>query len=388
MDTGLRGTSAAADDPADTRPGRALAVPVGLGMANVGFHVASIGVVLVVLAGDLGLPVAELAWFGSTFGVGLIVVACAGPLLLRLGAARVLALAAALLGAGSLALAVTPIAGLAYAAAAVQGLGAAGLVLVAPRLLRGPDAEASLTKVNAAASVAGISAPLLLGWATQLGLGGRIPLLLITASMAVLVVLALRLNPADTAAASPKAAPGRLVKRLALRRWLTLVCAVSVEFAFVVWGVARLIGTGLDVGWAAVVGAAFQAGMALGRLVGAQLIARLPMMLVGSGLTAGGTLMVVLSEAWPVVGAGQLLAGFGLATMYPITLARLMATPGLRPEFGASLGALGSGTAIMVTPTLLALLAGVVDLRLAFLVALPILGALLWLYGERRPGAT
>ena len=52
---------------------------VGLGMVNVGFYVASIGVVLVVLAAEFGVPVESLAWLGSLYGVALIVVAFAGP---------------------------------------------------------------------------------------------------------------------------------------------------------------------------------------------------------------------------------------------------------------------------------------------------------------------
>lgn len=361
--------------------GRGVMFAVGLGMTNVGFYVASIGVVLVVLAGDLGLPVENLAWFGSTFGYGLLLAAFAGPFLLRLGPRAVLALAAVLLGAGSLALALSSVPVVAYAGAALQGLGAAGIILVAPGLLHGPGAEGKLTAVNAAASVAGVCAPLLLGAATSLGLGGRLPLVLISVSMAVLAVAALRMvpEPADVVTAEEREP---LVRSLAVRRWLALVLSVSVEFSFVVWGVARLAATGLDAGGAALVGAAFPIGMALGRIAGPALIARFPMIPVGSALAGAGSLLVVLSQVWPLVGLGQLLAGFGIATFYPITLARLMSTPGLRPELGASLGALASGTAITVVPTLLAVLAGLTDLRLAFLVALPLLGALLWLHHE------
>ena len=136
---------------------------VDLAMANVGFYVASIGVVVVVLAGDLGLPLAQLAWVGSTFGYGLVAMALAGPFVLRLGANRVLALSAAALGVGSVLLAFSGVALQAYIGAILQGIGAAGLVLVAPGLVHGPDAEKRLTQANAAASVAGILAPLLLG---------------------------------------------------------------------------------------------------------------------------------------------------------------------------------------------------------------------------------
>ena len=360
---------------------------VNLAMANVGFYVASIGVVVVVLAGDLGLPLAQLAWVGSTFGYGLIAMALAGPIVLRLGPNRVLALSAAALGVGSVLLAFSVGAAPAYVGAVMQGLGAAGLVLVSPGLVHGPDAEKRLTQANAAASVAGILAPLLLGLAAVTGLGGRLPLLLMAAAMAVLGMVALLAGREEQPSVhvAAEVAPVQLSRVEAGRRWLALVSAVAVEFCFVVWGVARLTGTGIRAGEAALIATAFPLGMALGRVVGSWLIARLPMVLVGSAVTAAGTLLVVLVDAWPVVGLGQLLAGLGLATLYPILLARLMHTPGLRPEFGASLGALASGTAITVAPAVLALLATVVDLRIAFLLPLPILIGTLLLYGRPRP---
>lgn len=360
---------------------------VDLAMANVGFYVSSIGVVIVVLAGDLGLPLAQLAWVGSTFGYGLITMALAGPFVLRLGPNRVLALSAAALGVGSVLLAFSAGAVPAYVGAVMQGVGAAGLVLVSPGLVHGPDAEKKLTQANAAASVAGILAPLLLGLAAMTGLGGRLPLLLMAAAMAVLGVVALLAGREEQAAVQVVAevSPVRLSRVEAGRRWLALVSAVAVEFCFVVWGVARLTTMGIGRGEAALIATAFPLGMAVGRLLGSWLIAKLPMVPVGSAVTAAGTLLVVLVDAWPVVGLGQFLAGLGLATLYPILLARLMHTPGLRPEVGASLGALASGTAITVAPAVLAVLATVVDLRIAFLLPLPILIGMLLLYGRPRP---
>lgn len=360
---------------------------VDLAMANVGFYVSSIGVVIVVLAGDLGLPLAQLAWVGSTFGYGLIAMALAGPFVLRLGPNRVLALSAAALGVGSVLLAFSAGAVPAYVGAVMQGVGAAGLVLVSPGLVHGPDAEKKLTQANAAASVAGILAPLLLGLAAMTGLGGRLPLLLMAAAMAVLGVVALLAGREEQAAVQVVAevSPVRLSRVEAGRRWLALVSAVAVEFCFVVWGVARLTTMGIGRGEAALIATAFPLGMAVGRLLGSWLIAKLPMVPVGSAVTAAGTLLVVLVDAWPVVGLGQFLAGLGLATLYPILLARLMHTPGLRPEVGASLGALASGTAITVAPAVLAVLATVVDLRIAFLLPLPILIGMLLLYGRPRP---
>ena len=411
-------------------------LPVALGIANVGFYVASIGVVLVVLAGDLGIAPERLSWLGSAFRYGLVLVAGAGPFALRGGERLVLTVSAVMLGVGSLLVVIARGELALYSGAMLQGLGAAGMVLVAPGLLHGPDAAIRLTRVNAVASVVAVSAPILLGLAATVGLGARVPLLLIPVSMVVLIVVTRRLPAGDPHAAARAKGRSTASWPQTLRRWLALVCSVSVEFAFVVWGVARLTAAGrgagraavvgaslpgagglsarlrgagrlvsvdfasvvwgvarptaagLEPGLAAVVGASFQVGMALGRVAGPRLITRLPMVLVGSLVAAGGSLLVVLASVWPLVGLGEMLAGFGVATLYPLTLAALIATPGLRPELGASLGALASGTAITLAPAALAGLALVMDLRVAFLVPLPILTVLLLLhYERRRPGA-
>jgi hypothetical protein len=160
--------------------------------------------------------------------------------------------------------------------------------------------------------------------------------------------------------------------------------AVSVEFCYVVWGVSRLRDTGLDTSIAAIAGIAFPAGMAVGRLTGPWLIRRLPAVPFGVAVSALGSVLVVLGSGWPTVASGLVLAGFGVATLYPVTLAELMAVPGLRPAMGASLGALASATAILLAPTALASMAASVELRLTFLFALPLLGLLLVLRGRTR----
>ena len=56
----------------------------------------------------------------------------------------------------------------------------------------------------------------------------------------------------------------------------------------------------------------------------------------------------------------------------------------MRQSLATSLGALASGTAITLAPAGLALLGSAVDLRLAYLVVLPLLGALVLLHGRVR----
>jgi MFS family permease len=157
---------------------------------------------------------------------------------------------------------------------------------------------------------------------------------------------------------------------------------VSVEFCFVIWAVARLLDTGLSAAAAALLGSSFPIGMAVGRLIGPVNIGRLSPLLPGGVLAAGGTLLVTLFDSPAAVTAGLGLAGLGVATLYPIVLADLISTPGVSPAHLASLSAFASGTAILLAPAGLAALAGVVDLRTAFLIPLPLLVALLFI---RRP---
>lgn len=373
---------------------------VGVGMATVGFYIAGLGAVLIVLAGDLGTTPEALAWVGSVFGVGLLAVALAGPALLRHGRYPVLAGGALALAAGSAVVALSFALPVIAVGAVLQALGAAALLLVSPTLLTGPSAATRLTRVNAAASTAGVLAPLALGALVAVGIAGRLAILAVVPPMLFLAWGSVLAHRAETdgraeAGASADGAPGGgsghgsghgPSRATVARRWLTMVLAVAVEFCFAVWGVARLVDSGLDTGAAAALGAAFPIGMAIGRIAGPQVIARVPAVPAGAAATAVGTVLVVAGTGPAAVIAGLCVAGLGVATLYPVTLAHLMATPGLSPAHGASLGAVASGTAIIVAPAGLATLAGVVDLRLAFLVTIPLLAALVAL-DYRRPVA-
>ncbi|HTP27428.1 MAG TPA: hypothetical protein VMK12_17475, partial [Anaeromyxobacteraceae bacterium] len=72
------------------------------------------------------------------------------------------------------------------------------------------------------------------------------------------------------------------------------------------------------------------------------------------------------------------------AALYPISLGRLVKVPGLDPDRGSAFGALGSGTAVLLAPMLLGLLAQVVPLRYGFLAATPVLLGLLALHQLAR----
>ncbi|WP_329001483.1 MFS transporter [Kribbella sp. NBC_00709] len=161
--------------------------------------------------------------------------------------------------------------------------------------------------------------------------------------------------------------------------WLRVVLSVSVEFCFVVWAVARLVATGLPTATAALLGSAFPIGMAIGRAIGPIRWRGWSPVLPSGALAACGTLMVSLFDTPAIVALGLVVAGLGVAPLYPVTLASLVATPGLSSARLSAIGALASGTAILLAPAILAVLARAVDLSTAYLVTLPLIAVLFFL---------
>jgi hypothetical protein len=156
-----------------------------------------------------------------------------------------------------------------------------------------------------------------------------------------------------------------------------MVLAVAVEFCFVVWGVGRLEETGISTGAAAALASTFPIGMATGRAVVPRLTSRdLSPIAISTGAAATGTVVLVAADSAALTAAGMAIAGLGVAAMYPLTLAQLMAVPGVETARAAALATLASGTAIVIAPAVLGLLGQGAGLRASFLVTLPLLAAL------------
>ncbi|GGN97342.1 hypothetical protein GCM10010112_89500 [Actinoplanes lobatus] len=381
------GTARHSGDVAIETPARASGpdLSVGVALAVVGYLLTGIGGLIAVLARDLAVPVQSLTWISSAFAIGLLVVAPLGGLILRRGPGLALRAAALIVAAGATLLALAPNLATAVAAATLTGLGTATIVLAAPALLTGPTAGFRLTRVNGAASAAAILAPAGYAGLEQLGLDGRLALL---ATLPLLLVVVTRPVP-GTAAAQPAEIPsaaGRPPTGVLALRWSRLVLVVGLEFCFTVFAVTRLRNTGAPMATAAALAIAFPLGMALGRTFGSRLIQRIPAIPLGAGLAAAAGLVTALTESSTATTLALLAAGLGVAPLYPLGLADLMATPGLHRTAGASLGAFASGVAILIAPNLLARLAVTTDLRAAFLVTVPLAAAAVatWLLDRRR----
>ncbi|MET9274550.1 MFS transporter [Kribbella sp. NPDC003557] len=400
---------------------RADEVRIGVALSAMGFVLAGLGACVAILARDLDEPTSRLALLSSGFAVGLLLVAVVGPRMLRRWQMpTVLGLGSVVCALGAVLIAVAPAYGVAIGGGLLVGLGGALLVLVAPLMLNGPAAAARLSRVNAVASGTGILAPLAIGTLDGLGPSGRLAMLAAAPPLLALAILTrpkgvrgprhdaepsarstgrqvadTRLDAGDRGEepalpvlidSAPAVGLGRKWRRVGRRvvvdvgvGWLRVVLAVAVEFCFVVWAVARLVAAGLPTATAALLGSAFPIGMAVGRAIGPIRWRGWSPVFPSGLLAACGTLLVSMVDVPAVVALGLVVAGLGVAPLYPVTLAALVATPGLSSARLAAVGAMASGTAILVAPALLAVLARVVDLRTAYLVTLPLIGVLLLL---------
>ncbi|MEI8412332.1 MULTISPECIES: MFS transporter [unclassified Kribbella] len=362
---------------------------IAVALSAMGFLLTGLGACVAVLARDLHEPAGRLALLPSAFAVGLLVIAAVGPRLLRfLSITTVLAIGSAVCAFGGVLLALAPLYVVAIAGGLCIGLGGALLVLVAPLMLDGPTAAARLSRVNAVASATGILAPIAIGGVDSLGHTGRLALLAAVPPLLLLAALTgRRAAPPRSVAHLPEqhraTSSGPVAVAVSLG-WLRVVLAVGVEFCFVVWAVARLLATGLPLATAALLGSAFPIGMAVGRAVGPIHWRGWPPVVPGGLLAIIGTLLVSLLDTPAAVTIGLVIAGMGVAPLYPVTLAALVATPGLNPTRLSAIGALASGTAILLTPAALAALARLVDLRTAYLITLPLIAILITL-SRRTP---
>jgi hypothetical protein len=373
-------------EPSPTTAG-SVAFTITLAQAALGYLLAALGGCLLLLARDLSVAREGLAWLSEGFGAFLLVLGLAGERLMRLGALRVLRLSAAALGLGAIALAAAHTPLTAQAGAVLLGLGGAGICLACPALLTGPEAAARLARAVAASSVAGIAAPAALSQLDALTGRGRLALLL---PVPLLLWALLRPAGAGAGAAPPEHAPqvpGRLVPWRVALRWLLIVAVVSPEFAFVIWGAARMQDGGLSTHDAIIAATAFPVGMGLGRVIGSHLLGSRWRLGACVALAMGSGLLAALPVGPALLTAALLGAGLGIAPLYPFMLARLMRAPGLPLGRAAAFGSAASGVAVIAAPRLLGVLAAHVPLRTGYLAVVPPLALALWVALRSGPGA-
>jgi predicted MFS family arabinose efflux permease len=275
--------------------------------------------------------------------------------------------------------------------AMILGLSGSGLVIAVGAMLadhHGPAAPAAITEANGVSAGVGLLAPLAVGASVSLGYGWRPALLLTIPAIAVLFVTRRAFTPAETDASATTVTQatasegGRLGGQFWLS-WTIVVLCVGIEFCMTLW-CAQLLRerAGLSAGAAATGVTAIVLGMCTGRFVGVRIAARRDidwMLTRAFALTAVGFAVFWVSRTGWLSFAGLLVCGLGLASHYPLGVARSIRAaaasgPGLS-DVASSLVALGTGIAIGLAPFVLGFLADGVGIRAAFLLV-PVLLAL------------
>ena len=352
-------------------------------MGVVGYVVNGWGSILGPLRRQLGVPRSDVAFYPSLFAVALVAVGLLGSRVVeRVGHRAALAGALGSVLAGVLLLC-TSNRTLTLAGALVLGLGAALMVQVVPTALtlRQPAAAvAALGEANAVSSTASVLAPASVAAATAAGAGWQLGYLLPVLPVAAVLLAIFAFGappgaprrhddpegPRPQERPTPGLEPGRL-----LGRWCDLLLAVSVEFCLVYWAAdAFREWHGCTDAAATSLAAAFLAGMALTRCASARLTTGHPSTVVlrACATAAAGFIAFWTSPYAAAAAAGLFLAGTGIALLYPVTLARVVAAWPRSRDRAAARAALASGMAIGLAPLLLVRLAGRSGLHLAYLI--------------------
>jgi fucose permease len=201
--------------------------------------------------------------------------------------------------------------------------------------------------------VAAFVCPMVLAYGAGAGPGwwlGLMPAL----GLLALLVLDLRRGPSLAIAGGSEEETGRLPRDFWVA-WAFLVAAIGVEFSIVFWAatlVERQATT--TVAEAAAIAAAFLGGMFLGRLALSSGVGRrwrTPAMVSGGlAVAAAGAALAWVSTSPTLSTVALLLAGLGVAVLYPLGVAAaIAAAPGRLAQAGNRL-TLASGLAILVAP--------------------------------------
>ncbi|MEV7464923.1 MFS transporter [Streptomyces kronopolitis] len=243
--------------------------------------------------------------------------------------------------------------------------------------------DRALVEANAAASLAAVLAPALIGSLGGTDAGWRAGLTLPVAVFAVLFLLGRGRPLPGRAPAADAVRPGRLPGRFWLRS-AALGAAAGIEFGTVFYGAPLLVSRlGLGVSQAATLMTLFAVGILTGRTAGSRLVAdqgRAPRLLTGSLLLTAAGLGLLWSSHALVLSCGALLvAGAGVANLFPLSFSHAIAAAPDRSDLAAARNQLVVNSAIMAAPLALGALSDRVGVSAAFAVqaALIVAGLLL-----------
>jgi MFS family permease len=339
-----------------------------------GYLLYGFGYVVPLLRRDLGLSESLAGLHATAIAVGIILSGLAGDRFARRlgadGAGRSAVLAVAAAGF-SVAFAphvvVSLVAGLFFGFFAGVVLSSVNQQLSA---LGGRAASVALARANLSALVATLLAPLAIATLDDIGVGGRLGLLVPLPLIGLIEVANWRRRIGGPPVADLRSGQDPAADRLSgayWRAWVVLVLVIAIEFSIVFWA-SSLIGvrTGAGTSEATTAAAAFLLGMIVAR---AAVSTGLGTRTSRAGVMTFALLLVVVG----IVGTWQatsvalsavalFVAGLGVGPLYPVGVAFSLSLVTGAPEAAAARTTLASGVAILSAPFILAVAAEQVGL--------------------------
>jgi fucose permease len=319
----------------------------------------------------------------SAFSVGMVLAGFTiDPLIQRWGRRVVFWGGGAGMAAGALLLVVGHHVALTITGSLVMGLPGTYLLILIQSTLsdrHGTQRAIALTESNVIAVIGAGIAPLLVGGLQKGGIGWRgAPMVAVLAWG--IMWWGLRRAPIPPQSPDPEpapaatAAPSSRLPAIYWFYWVIVFLSVSVEWCTIFWGADFLENSvGLDRVTAATLMSVFFLAMVIGRFTGSRLTRTrtLTLLLPLAVTLAMLGFFVFWLAPWPVLNvAGLFVAGLGIANLYPFTLSTAsgVVKPSQADQASGRL-ILGSGSATLITPQVLGMLADQIGIKGAYSVA-------------------
>jgi fucose permease len=265
-------------------------------------------------------------------------------------------------------------------------------VVVTLSQMHGPSGSAAISEANAMAVAAGFIAPLVVGWAVEVGLGWRAGIVVLIGLIGLVALVAWRMRimalPAGDSPVAEAAEPKAALPRAYWLAWMMMVMTGTVEIVMSLWAAIVLRDeVGFTAGAAAAAVSAILAGMLIGRTFGARLALRvgtIPLYFAALVVSfAGFAVFWFAGAAWPAI-TGLFVIGLGNAMHYPLAIAlEIQLAPG-QADRAAGVSSYSMGLSFGLGPFLLGLLADEVGAHTALLlIPLFLAGAALLALGLR-----
>ena len=368
------------------------------GVAAYAYWLYAFGPALFLLRDELHLSYTVIGVFSALWSGGAAVAGVVfGPVVRRAGRRNTLWGAAALacFGAGLFGIAHTVVLGL--AGAALLGLAGTTMLSVTQSVLsdaHGDRRDRALIEANVLAAGCAVIAPPLLGALAVTAIGWRWSYALPVVGLGLLAFAYRRVAlPTEPIAAADHTSG---ISSLPVRcRLLAVLVAlgIAVEFCLIYFGAEQIETTGLSAASATTALGALYAGILIGRLAGVALTARpgrtASLLWASLALSAIGFVLFWLADHPVLAIVGLLVAGIGIANLYPLSLALTLASSGGRTDAANALSQLIGGIAVVAAPYVLGALADHNGLRAAFGVEVVLIvacAALMLIAGHDRAG--